>query len=100
MKCNILQFFLLIACFVGCLCRSTPEKRRLEKHGVSESIQRAIDGMTASRLPKHVIHDNIQRHFPDKKSHEINDIISTSNDANKRRQPKTASGRPQAKRKR
>jgi hypothetical protein len=55
------------------------QKIKKQKIDVPKSIERAIHGMTASGLPHHIIQRNIQNHFPDKHSHEINDMIVISN---------------------
>lgn len=52
---------------------------KLEEYGVSSTMRKAIQGMTSSGLKKDVIQKNLQGHYPNKKLHELNDIIVLSN---------------------
>lgn len=52
---------------------------KLKTHGVEPSMQRAIAGMAKSGLSHETIVKNIQKHFPEKKKSEINDIVIAAN---------------------
>ncbi len=63
---------------------------RLRNHNVDEKTQRAISSMTKSGLSHDAIMKNIQNHFPDKTSREINEIVVASNVATGTKQARGA----------
>ena len=83
---------LLVIYFLGVLAVGKIEKT-LNDYGVSESTQRAIAGMTKSGLSHETIMKNIQNHFPDKKPHEINEIVVASNVAMNTKQARGVTGK-------
>ena len=73
-------FFILISSFLVFFCSSKDTTlSKLNEYGVTKSMKKAIQGMTASGLKKDVIQRNLQGHFPDKKLHELNDMIVLAN---------------------
>jgi hypothetical protein len=72
---------------------------RLNQHGVSSTMRRAIQGMTSSGLKKDVIRKNLQAHYPEKDSGDINDIIVLSNADAGRAQPRQKDNKKETKRK-
>jgi hypothetical protein len=66
---------------------------------VSSSMRKAIQGMTSSGLKKDAIRKNLQAHFPEKASVEINDIIVLSNADVGRPQPRQKDNKKETNRK-
>jgi hypothetical protein len=68
-------------------------EKTLRDYGVDENMQRAISGMTKSGLSHDTIMKNIQNHYPDRKPHEINEIVVASNVAMNTKQARGAKGK-------
>lgn len=75
----ISYYFFLFFCFFQFIYSKDITLNKLEQYGVSKSMRKAIQGMTSSGLKKDVIQNNLKGHFPNKKEHELNDIIVLSN---------------------
>ena len=90
--------FIFLSLFVCSFSLSRTHKK-LNDHGVSGSMQKAINGLTASGLQKENIIKNIQSHYPEKTRQEINDVVVLANAASGRNQPRKSDNSKAAKNK-
>lgn len=79
---KLISLLLLLSCTVLCLAGMSKQKiisNKLKAHGITETMKNSISGMTKAGLSQQHIAANIQGHFPDKASHEINEMIVLTN---------------------
>ena len=60
----------------------------LNDHKITDSMKRAIVGMTSAKLSKSEIISTIQRNLPGKQLHELNDIVVAANGVSGRPPPR------------
>lgn len=90
LKISMQNFLLVLLVILGLVYGKGPVERKLDHHGVSSHMQKAIAGMSKSGLSHDHIMKNIQRHFPLKSKNEINDIVIASNLAQRSSQARGA----------
>ena len=87
-----LNVIFLLTCLVWKSKESELKKKGLNdvlsEHQISDSMRRAIIGMTTSKLTKDEIITTIKRKLPNKEVHEVNDIIVAANAASGRAPPR------------
>ena len=87
---TIIQFVIFLIALFLIHVKAGDIQSRLRNHNVDDKTQRAISAMTKSGLSHDVIMKNIQHHFPDKTSREINEIVVASNVATGTKQARGA----------
>jgi hypothetical protein len=64
-------------------------QQTLELHAVPTSLVSEINRMAAASIPREAIVKHLGTHYPDKKSHELNDIVVAAATASQHKQPDT-----------